>query len=134
MTRAEWEDYIFQTYGAVGEHLWAKYPNYAVFRHRENRKWFAAMMSIPKEKLGLSESGMIDVLNVKCDPILTGSLRTEPGFFPAYHMSKTSWLTIALDGSAEEEKIKWLLDLSYDLTLHGKKKPKHRPTPPPGHP
>lgn len=126
MTRTEWETYIFRTYGAAGEHLWAKYPNYAVFRHSENRKWFAAMMDIPKEKLGLPEGGVIEVLNVKCDPILIGSLRQEAGFFPAYHMSKTSWLTIALDGSAEEEKIKWLLDLSYDLTLRGKKKPKPR--------
>lgn len=122
MTRAELETYIAKTYGAHGEHLWARYPTYAVFRHGENRKWFAAVMEIPREKLGLTEDGMIDVLNVKCDPVLIGSLRMEPGFFPAYHMSKTSWITIALDGTAETEKIKWLLALSYDLTLTGKKK------------
>ena len=121
-TRTEWEVYITRTYGAEGEHLWARYPNYAVFRHRENRKWFAAVMSIPKEKLGLPDDGMIDIINVKCDPLLIGSLRMEAGIFPAYHMSKTSWITVALDGSVEEEKIKWLLDLSYDLTLNGKKK------------
>ncbi len=36
--------------------------------------------------------------------------------FPAYHMNKAHWLTIALDGSAEEEKLKFLLDMSYELT------------------
>lgn len=122
MTRTEWESYITRTYGAEGEYLWARYPNYAVFRHSENRKWFAVMMEIHKEKLGLPEGGMIEVLNLKCNPILIGSLRIEAGFFPAYHMSKTSWITVALDGSAEEEKIKWLLDLSYNLTLSGKKR------------
>lgn len=122
MTRAELETYITETYGAHGEHLWARYPTYAVFRHGENRKWFAAVMEIPREKLGLTEVGMIDVLNVKCAPVLIGSLRMEPGFFPAYHMSKTNWITIALDGTAETEKIKWLLALSYDLTLTGRKK------------
>ena len=32
----------------------------------------------------------IDVVNLKCDPLLIGSLRSEPGFFPAYHMNKDS--------------------------------------------
>lgn len=31
-------------------------------------------------------------------------------------MKKQYWLTIALDGSAEEEKMKSLLDMSYELT------------------
>ena len=43
-------------------------------------------------------------------------MREEPGMFPAYHMNKAHWLTIALDGSAEEGKIKFLLDMSYELT------------------
>ena len=36
--------------------------------------------------------------------------------FPAYHMSKAHWLTVALDGTTDEDKIKFLLDMSYDLT------------------
>ena len=27
--------------GAEPEHLWAKFPRYAVLRHSENAKWFA---------------------------------------------------------------------------------------------
>lgn len=49
-----------------------------------------------------------------CDPLLTGSLVHENGFYPAYHMNKNSWITIALDGKADEEKIKWLLDMSFE--------------------
>ena len=73
-------------------------------------------MEIPKEKLGLS-GGNIPIVNVKCDPRLIGSFRQEKGIYPAYHMSKAHWLTVALDGTVEEEKIQFLLEMSYDLTM-----------------
>ena len=73
-------------------------------------------MTIPKNKLDPRADGMIDIVNVKCDPILVGSLRLEQGVYPAYHMSKTNWVTIALDGTVDAEKVKWLLDMSYELT------------------
>ena len=50
-------------------------------------------MDVPKNKLGLQGEEMLKVV----DPILIGTLREEPGFFPAYHMSKDSWITVALD-------------------------------------
>lgn len=121
MNRRELEDYIGSTYGAKGECLWAKYPTYMIFRHASNRKWFAAIMEIPREKLGLSDDGIIPVVNLKCDTRLIGSFREEKGIYPAYHMSKAHWLTVALDGTVEEEKIKFLLDMSYELTKGGKR-------------
>lgn len=71
---------------------------------------------IPKSRLGLREDGMIDVVNLKCDPVLIGSLRSEKGIFPAYHMSKDKWISVALDGSVDDEQIKILLDMSFELT------------------
>ncbi|MBQ9992472.1 MAG: MmcQ/YjbR family DNA-binding protein, partial [Firmicutes bacterium] len=100
----------------------AQYPDTAVFRHANNRKWFAVVIAVQKNKLGLSGEGIIDIINLKCSPILSGSLRSEAGFFPAYHMNKTNWISAALDGSADSQKIKWLLDLSYDLTAKKIKK------------
>ena len=41
MTREEWQRYIRDTYSVDGEFLWAKYPGYEIFRHPDNRKWFA---------------------------------------------------------------------------------------------
>lgn len=73
-------------------------------------------MDVSKDKLGLRGSEPLDVVNFKCDPILIGSLRGEPGFFPAYHMNKEQWLTAALDGSVSDEQIKMLLDMSCVLT------------------
>lgn len=122
MNRQEFIQYISEEYGVDAEYLWVRYPHYCVFRHPSNRKWFALVMDVSKSKLGLQEEGILDVVDLKCDPILIGSLRNEPGLFPAYHMSKTSWVSVALDGSVSEEKIKMLLDMSYNVTAHKMKK------------
>ena len=110
------ETYIGETFGTEAEHPFAKDPDICVFRHRCSRKWFAVMMVIPEAKLGLPGDGTIRVVNVKCDTRLIGSFRELPGIYPAYHMSKAHWLTVALDGSAETENLRFLLDMSYELT------------------
>lgn len=116
MTREELERYILATYPAEDDRPWLEYPQHQVFRHTANKKWFALAMTITRDKLGLPGDGFIDAVNLKCDPLLLGSILQEPGFFPAYHMNKTHWLTAALDGSAEDEKLLFLLDMSYALT------------------
>ena len=116
MNRAELTQYILEIYGTEPDHPWARYPNYEVFRHSGSRKWFALVMDIHRAKLGKPGEGAADIVNLKCDPRMTGSLRAEPGFFPAYHMNKESWITVSLDGAVLEEKLKALLDLSYGLT------------------
>ena len=61
-----------------------------------------------------------DILNIKCDPVMAGSFRGKPGFFPAYHMNKDRWITILLDGSAAREDITGLLAMSYELSKRKK--------------
>lgn len=117
MNRKQLEEYITETYNAKAEHPWAPDTMHTVFRHVNNRKWFAVVMEIPKTKLGINEDGMINIVNLKCDPIMTGSFLAEEGIFPAYHMSKTHWLSVAIDGRANEERLKLLLDISFDLTV-----------------
>lgn len=116
MTRAELTRCIFDTYGVEPDYPFHGDDNSAVFRHAGNRKWFALVMNIPAQKLGLPTDARIDIVNMKCDPLLIGSFRGLPGLFPAYHMNRENWITAALDGSAEDEIIKTLLDLSYQAT------------------
>lgn len=116
MNRGELEQLILEHYSTEPDHPWMKYPNYAVFRHSSNQKWFAVMMEVPKRKLGLQGDEPLDVVNFKCAPILIGSLLNEPGFFPGYRMNKESWITVALDGSVADDQIKLLLDVSYEAT------------------
>lgn len=121
MDRNRLTQFITEQYSAHEENPWKKYPNDVVFRHKDNQKWFALIMNISKSKLGLFSNEMIDVLNVKCDPILIGTLRNEKGVYPAYHMNKENWLTLALDGSIKDDQLKWLLDQSFQLTASKKK-------------
>ena len=121
MNREELESYILNHYAAQPDYPWADTPRAAVFRHAGNRKWFALIMEVPRDKLGLAGTEKLDIVNLACDPILISSLRGETSIFPAYHMNKASWLTAALDGSVPAETIELLLDVSYELT-----KPKPR--------
>lgn len=116
MNKRELQTYIAETYNTDPDFPWESNPTFAVYRHRSNRKWFALVMDIPKSKLGLREDGDIDIVNLKCEPTLIGSLRLEKGFFPAYHMSKDKWVSVALDGSVDDEQLLFLLDMSFELT------------------
>lgn len=116
MNRKQAEGYIAEKYGVTPEYPWLSSPMHGVFRHESNRKWFAIIMRVSGTKLGLESDENIDVMNVKCDNIVIGSLLGQSGFFPAYHMNKSHWISIALDGSAEEKTVKWLIDMSFSAT------------------
>jgi mmcQ family protein len=108
--------YVKKKYGTEPEYLWVKYPDYAVLRHGSNAKWYAVVMNVSGQKLGLSRAETKDILVVKCDPILIGSLLQNDGYLPAYHMNKSTWITILLDGTVPMADIAKWIDLSYDLT------------------
>ena len=116
MTRQELIDFIFDEYSVEADYPFRMDDVTCVFRHIDNRKWFGIAMVIPYRTIGISRAGAVDILNVKCDPIMMGSLRGKPGFCPAYHMNKDKWITILLDGSAEKEDITVLLAMSYNMT------------------
>lgn len=109
-------------YGIPPEYIFQGDPDSAVFRHEDNRKWFAIFMYVKRRVLGLPGEGRVDILDIKADPFLIDSLIGKPGFFRAYHMNKTKWMTVLLDGTVALEQICDLLDMSYSLTASRKKK------------
>ena len=121
-------DYVKKKYKAEPEYLWTRFPNYAVFRHADNGKWFGIVMDIPGRKLGMDTDDIVDILDVKLsDPLLVDLLIQQPGYFPGYHMSRKSWVSILLDGSVPLEEICRWLEESYLATASGEKKQKLRP-------
>lgn len=118
MNRQEVFEWVKETFGTEPDYPWKDWN--CVLRHKHNNKWYAVILEVNENKLGLSRDSIIDVLNVKCDPMLIGSLRQKKGFFPAYHMNKDRWISIALDGTVSSEEIKNLIELSYELTYCGK--------------
>ena len=62
-------------------------------------------------------------INLKCDPLMAEGLKREySAIAPGYHMNKKHWITITFGEDVADEKVKWLIDLSYDLVLQGLKK------------
>ena len=114
--------YAMKKYKTSPERLWAKYPDYQVLRHSDSEKWYGVIMDIPREKLGLAGSGKVDILEIKCAPMLTEALLEQQGVLPAYHMKKGSWLTVLLDGTADLGFACNCLDMSFDMTSAKKQK------------
>lgn len=109
--------YIQRKYKEEPEFLWAKSPQNAAIRHSDNRKWFAALiMDMPRNKLGLQGDGNVDIIDLKCNPELIGTLIDGKSYLPGYHMNKEHWITVVLDGVVPIQKIYDLIDLSYELT------------------
>ena len=120
--------YVKQKFDRSPEYPWTRYPDYAVFRHSDNQKWFALVMAISKIKLGLSGQGHVDILNVKLDdPLLVDLLVQQTGYFRGYHINRGNWISILLDGAVPFEDICDMLDKSYLVTASKQEKQRIRP-------
>ena len=95
-------EYIQKKYKTSPEYLWKRYPEYAVFRHADNNKWFALQAAVPGDKLGIDRDEPVQIINVKVDDIFFRDiLINQEGIIPAYHMNKQHWITVLLDGSVK---------------------------------
>lgn len=118
MTRKEFEAMVLDLYNIRADYPFEEDFETGVFRHQDSGKWFAIAMNISYSKILSGREGSVDVVNLKCAPEVIESIAgIESGIFRAYHMNKTHWLTVALDGSCDEDTIRWLVGISYDLTL-----------------
>ena len=62
-------------------------------------------------------------INIKCDPEKAIDLRERySSVTPGYHMNKTHWNTVLLDGSVPNKEILDWIDESYNLVIKGLKK------------
>ena len=126
--REEVFGYMQKKYKAKPEYLWARFPEYAVFRHADDQKWFGIVMNISYDKINRDKSGMVDVLNVMLDDILLRDLLVQQdGYYVGYHISRGNWISIVLDGTVPFDAITNLIDVSYNVTASKKTKQKIRP-------
>lgn len=117
MTREEFEALVLDMYNVKADYPFEEDFETGVFRHEGSGKWFAIAMNIGYNRLIPGREGNVDVVNLKCAPEVIESIAgIEAGIYRAYHMNKTHWLTVALDGSCDDDTIVWLLGISYDLT------------------
>ncbi len=105
-TRAELIAYCL-TYPDVYEDYPFRDHQWAVIRHRKNKKVFA----------WIYERNGIVCINLKCDPEWVEFWRNAfTGVLPGYHLNKKYWNTVLLDGSVPKEDICRMIGESFDLT------------------
>lgn len=106
---------VKEKYEVDPEFLWDKFPGDGVFRNTRSDKWFGIIMNIDKSKIIPKEEGEIEVLDIKLDDDVPKYLGKK-GIYPAYHMSKKSWITIILDNTLSDDDILKLIDISYSCS------------------
>ena len=108
-------EYIRENFSDAPEFLWEKYPNFAIFRRKDNRKWYALIANIPKKYLRLGGAEEIEILNLRVEPEELDKIFDGEKYFRGWHMNKKSWLTLRLDETLTDEEIFARLEESYRL-------------------
>lgn len=114
-------NFVKEKYNDELEFLWKKFTDNAIVRRKDNAKWYAAVLTVQKNKLGLAGTEKIEILDVRMHPEEKESLIDNKKYFCGYHMNKNHWLTMCLDGSVSIEEICERIEISYELAAKKKK-------------
>lgn len=107
-------DYVKNKYGDDVEYLWEKFPDNAIARRKDNRKWYLAILTVGKDKLGFDSKENVEVIDLRAKPEEIEVLE-DSHIYPGYHMNKKHWISIILDGSVDSDEIYKRIDESYIL-------------------
>lgn len=105
---------IQEKYGNQLEYLWEKSPDTAVLRHEGNKKWYTVLMRISWDKLEKGREGLVEAVNLKHDQVV--DLISQKGIYPAFHMNKRYWISVAFDDTLSDEMVLELIEKSRNLT------------------
>ena len=120
MTKQEFLEYCLDTYGTSPDYPFDEDFETAVLRHADNRKWYAIVMRVSRNKFGLDSDEVIDVVNLKLPTEMFGSFGASDGVYPAYHMNKLHWISVLLP-DAPNEVVELLVNASYEATKDKRK-------------
>lgn len=107
--------YVSEKYGDELEFLWDKFPDNAIWRRKDNEKWYGALLTIKASKIALDRDTTIEILDLRIKPEDIETTIDNKRFFMGYHMNKKHWYTLLLDGSIPTEEICRRIDESYLL-------------------
>lgn len=123
------EAMIFSNYGAKPEFLWKVFPEYAIFRHAENRKWFGLLMNVSPEKLiekippdqarmpeAVRTMAKIHVLGLKMPQTEIPAIYETTGIYPGYPRNVGGWISVVLEELLPDFAIMDLVAKSYKVT------------------
>lgn len=108
-------EYVREKFGDELEFLWEKFTDNAIWRRKDNQKWYGLILTIPRSKLGLKSDEVVEIIDLRLKPERMAETVDNEKYFPGWHMNKKSWYTIILDGSVPSEEIFRRIDESYEL-------------------
>lgn len=112
--------YIEEKYSDKLEFLWEKFDDNAIWRNKQNNKWYGILLTISKRKLGIESDEIVEAIDLRYQKEKIENILDNTKIFPGYHMNKKSWITIKLDESISIEEIYNLIDNSYKLSIGNK--------------
>ena len=123
MTKQEFLEYCLDTYDTSPDYPFDEDFETAVFRHADNRKWYAFVMRVSRRKFELDSDEVLDVVNFELPPEMFGSFVADDGVYPAYHMNKLHWISVLLP-DAPDDIVQFLVNVSFEATKSLKKRVK----------
>ena len=115
VTKQEFFELCSSSYFTLPDYPFDEDFETAVFRHSDNRKWFALSMQVSRRKFGLDSDEVIDVVNLKLPTEMFGSFGAADGVYPAYHMNKLHWISVLLP-DAPDDVVQFLTNASFEAT------------------
>lgn len=106
--------YVKEKYNTSPDYPWERDVTSAVLR-KPNKKWYGLVMNVRRSVIDEKGEGNVDILNVKCTPVVREVLIAERKAIPAYHMNKRLWISIPLDSGISFAEICGVIDESYQL-------------------
>lgn len=112
---------VRETWGDAPEFPWKEkaYAASGVFRHPETQKWYGLIMPVAWEKFVPGRKGRVEILNVKAADAARAA--EQDGCYPAYHMNKKYWISIALDDTMTDDAVWAFLTESHAFAAKGTK-------------
>lgn len=75
-------EYVRQKYASELEFLWEKFPDNAVWRRADNKKWYGVILTVSKSKLGLKSDEVVEIIDLRIQSEKMAELIDNERYFP----------------------------------------------------
>lgn len=113
-------NYVKEKYNDELEFLWEKFQDNAIWRNKQNNKWYGLILTLSERKLGIESDKIVEIIDLRYQKDKIESIVDMNKIFPGYHMNKNNWIAIRLDESLDKKEIFDLIDNSYNLSIGNK--------------
>lgn len=107
--------YALEKYGDKLEFLWPKFPDNAILRRKDTKKWYGAILTVEGSKIGLDTEKTVEIIDLRMKPENRDNILSKKNYYPGWHMNKKSWYTIVLDNGTSDKEIQMGIAQSYEL-------------------